>query len=337
MPSRRPPLKLAFADFWPGFEATENYLYYLISKYYDVVIDRNPEYLIYSGFGNAHRGYACTKIFWTGENLRADLNNCDYAFTSDHLDHPRHYRLPLYAYYHDPRNPGDPCHPERFTDPKPAVETLLARKKKFCCVLISNERPGERARFLERLSKYKRVDSGGRAFNNLGYVVPHTINGKSGKLEFIKDYKFVLSFENASHPGYTTEKVFEPMAVHSIPVYWGNPLVGRDFNTRSFVNCHDYNNDEEAIRRIIAIDRDESEYRAVMSEPYFNGNTVNEFVKEVNVIRRFHRIFESSPLDPLRRSLRAAGWRTYNALAPRRLRSLLSSIRASSIRSKVTG
>jgi hypothetical protein len=309
MPSYRPPLKLAFADFWEGFEPRENYLFRLIDKHYEIDLEGKPDYLIYSGFGKTHRGYDCVKIFWTGENVRADMDACDYAFTSDYYDHPRHYRLPLYAYYHDPRDPGDPCHPERLTDPKPPVETLLARKKKFCCALISNGEPSERVRFLERLSRYKKVDSGSRAFNNLGYVVPQTIDGRSGKVEFIRDYKFVLSFENASYPGYTTEKLLEPMAVHSIPVYWGNPLAGRDFNTRSFVNCHEYKDYDEAIARIVAIDRDEAEYRAIMSEPWFHGNTVNEFVKEANVVNQFHRIIEFAPADVRRRRLRAAGWR----------------------------
>ena len=48
----------------------------------------------------------------------------------------------------------------------------------------------------------------------------------SNKMDFIKDYKFVISFENSSNPGYTTEKLIEPMLVNSIPIYWGNTEVG---------------------------------------------------------------------------------------------------------------
>ena len=71
--------------------------------------------------------------------------------------------------------------------------------------------------FFVKLSKYKQVDSGGRTLNNIGGPV-------EDKMEFIKDYRFVISFENAEYPGYTTEKIIQPMFVDSIPIYWGNPL-----------------------------------------------------------------------------------------------------------------
>jgi hypothetical protein len=310
----RPILRLDFADFWPGFSKTDNYFYSLLDKHYNVVLTDRPDYLIYSRFGKTHRRYGCTKIFYTGENARPNLKECDYAFTFDYRDDPRHYRLPLYGLYHDPKCPDDPSHPQRLVEPKPPVDQILARKKKFCCVLISNESARERIDFIERLSKYKKVDSGGRALNNVGYIVPQTINGKNGKLEFIKDYKFVIAFENSSHPGYTTEKLFQPMLVNSIPVYWGNPIVGRDFNTRSFVNFHDYRNEGEVIARIVAIDRDDEQFRAVMEQPYFNGNTLNEFIREENVIRQFRYIFAARPERRLNRTLRATGWRTYYGL-----------------------
>jgi glycosyl transferase, family 25 len=125
-----------------------------------------------------------------------------------------------------------------------------------------------------------------------------------------------IAMYGMSPPGYTTEKIYEPMAVHSIPIYWGNPLVGRDFNSRSFVNCHEYAG-AAAIERIIAIDRSEAEYQSVLGEPYFHGNTVNEFVQADNVIRQFHRIFSEPRSTSWRRSLSAAGWRACRALVPK--------------------
>ena len=78
------------------------------------------------------------------------------------------------------------------------------------------------------MSSKEKVDSGGKFLNNVGGPV-------TDKLSFIKDYKFVISFENSSYPGYTTEKILEPMLVNSIPVYWGNPLVYNDFNYRTYI------------------------------------------------------------------------------------------------------
>jgi len=59
------------------------------------------------------------------------------------------------------------------------------------------------------------------------------------KINFIKNYKFTIAFENSTSPGYTTEKLWQPMLSGSVPVYWGNPEVDRMFNTRSFVNVHE--------------------------------------------------------------------------------------------------
>ena len=93
--------------------------------------------------------------------------------------------------------------------------------------MTSNPYSQKRIGFFKELSKYKKVDSGGKVLNNVGGCV-------EDKLEFIKDYKFVISFENSAHPGYTTEKIVDPLAMNCIPIYWGNPYVARDFNNKRF-------------------------------------------------------------------------------------------------------
>lgn len=289
--STRRCVRLGFADFYPGFCKRDNWFTHLLGKYYDVAITDDPDYLIFSTYGNEHLRYGCSKIFYTAENVRPDFDHCDWAFGFDFLEDPRHYRLPLYPFYADV---------DELTKPKPPAEQILAGKRHFCCMVVSNPKGQERTQFFHQLSKYKQVHSGGWYLNNIGGPVPKTIDGKPGKVEFIRKYKFVIAFENESYPGYTTEKIFEPMLVHSIPIYWGNPRVDQDFNPKSFVNCHDYRNFEEVIERIIEIDTDETEYWAVMEQPYFVGNIPNEYVQNENILKQFHRIFSA----PRERSLR---------------------------------
>ena len=119
--------------------------------------------------------------------------------------------------------------------------------------MVSNRKGDVRDRFFELLSKYKRVDSAGRWLNNIGGTV-------SDKLKFIASYKFSIAFENGSHPGYTTEKIFEPMLVDSLPIYWGNPLVNLDFNPRSFVNYYDHNSLDALVDWVIELDRNDDLY-----------------------------------------------------------------------------
>jgi hypothetical protein len=122
--------------------------------------------------------------------------------------------------------------------------------------------------------------------NNVGGRVPN-------KLEFIRKFKFTIAFENFSYPGYTTEKLTEPMVMQSLPIYWGNPLVHYDFNPRSFINWHDYGNDEAVIERIIELDRNDDLYLEYLGEPYYHNNRVNECVKHENVLKQFEMVFES--------------------------------------------
>ena len=99
-------------------------------------------------------------------------------------------------------------------------------------------------------------------------------------MEFLKKYKFTIAFENESFPGYTTEKIFEPMLVNSIPIYWGNPEIHRDFNTESFISYHDFNNEKELIDYIIEVDNNDELYLQILEQPYFKDNIVNEDVDE---------------------------------------------------------
>ena len=120
----------------------------------------------------------------------------------------------------------------------------FARKTRFCNFVYSNPRCRYRNRFFHKLSRYRHVDAAGRLYNNLG----SGSDGPNDKTELLASCKFTIAFENASYPGYTTEKIVHAMLAHSLPIYWGNPCVERDFNTASFLNAHDFDSQEGADR-----------------------------------------------------------------------------------------
>jgi len=93
------------------------------------------------------------------------------------------------------------------------------------------------------------VDSGGRLLNNLGGPVPD-------KLAFIRKYRFTLAMEKKSQEGYTTEKIYEPRLMQSIPVYWGNTRIREEFNPANFINVADFGSMREAAAYIVALDND---------------------------------------------------------------------------------
>ena len=110
-------------------------------------------------------------------------------------------------------------------------------------------------------------------------------------LEFLQGYKFTIAFENSSYPGYTTEKIAEALTTNTIPIYWGNPLIARDFNPDSFINCHDFGDFDEVIDHVIKVDKDDALYHKYISAPAFANGTDNEFVNSDNLKRQFEKIF----------------------------------------------
>jgi hypothetical protein len=270
-------IKINFSDFWGGFDKTNNYFYNLLKEEFDVEISNNPDYLFFSVFGNQHQNYKCVKIFYTGENVAPPLDYCQYSFSFDYLDDTRNYRLPHYLLY-------DGYY--ELVNQKIIDESLS--KRKFCNFVVSNGNCQERNNFFNQLSKYKKVDSGGRFMNNLGFAI-------TDKRKFQSEYKFSISFENNAyrpqHPGYTTEKIMEPMTVNSIPLYWGNPLIGKEFNTNSFVNFYDFNKVDDMIDYIIELDKDNSKYLDLLKQPWFIEYNIPDNNKIDNIKSFLYKIF----------------------------------------------
>lgn len=242
----RDSIRINFVDFWGDFNIKDNFIIRALSRRYEIVISDNPDYLFFGTFGYRHLNYSCVKIMFIGENIAPDFNLCDYALGFDYIQFgDRYMRLPLYCTYESFASLAQ-------TD-LPSDEALLDRK--FCSMVVSNNRHASphRERFFRLLSEYKQVDSGGRLWNNVGGPV-------ADKLEFIAKYKFNIAFENSSVCGYTTEKIMEPMVVDALPIYWGNPLVYKDFNAASFVNVNDFASMEDAVQYIVDLDNDDFQY-----------------------------------------------------------------------------
>ena len=268
----KPVLRVFFTDFWNDFDTENNFFISILRETYTVEINAvNPDILFYSYKGNDFLNFKCNRVFFTGENIRPRMYDCDYALCFDYSSDKRIIRLPLYVLY------------KRFETLlwSKDVEAIIAQKSKFCAFIVSNKYARKRVLFYKKLSKYKKVDSGGGYLNNIGYSI-------KDKSEFLKPYKFNIAFENKSYPGYTTEKVMEPMVVGTIPIYWGNPLVNIDFNPKSFINWHDYGSDEAVIEKIIELDQDDEKYRNILSEPWLPDNKLNNY-NDISVIKEHFR------------------------------------------------
>jgi len=90
------------------------------------------------------------------------------------------------------------------------------------------------------------------------------------------------------------------MLVDSIPIYWGDPLVGRDFDTRSFLSAHDSGSIADLVDRVVAVDRDPALHRQLLARPWYHGNRVPHCADRQALLDQFERIF-TTPIERVSR------------------------------------
>lgn len=285
-------IKVNFSDFWTNFLKEDNFFYHALSLRYDVEISENPDILFfsvdYAKEGERFKYKDCLRIFYTGENVDPDWNECDLALTFRHNDkNPYEYRLPLWTLYLNWFNRR--YNKERDQAYLINIPSLLNEKKltnlerKFAS-FVASKAVGKRLEFVPKLSEYKMIDCAGSLFNNMGDALSSSRGDQVEKISFLSNYKFNIAIENSSSPGYCTEKILHSMTAGSIPIYWGSETVDQDFNHQSFVNWHDYGSDEKTIERIIEIDNNKKLYQEILNQPYFNDNKIPDQANPENLL-----------------------------------------------------
>jgi hypothetical protein len=265
----------------------------LINEDYDIEItdDLDADYVIHSCMGYEVLKYSGIRIYVCGECVSPNFNTSDYALAFDRVSFgDRNHWFPLIKIYTDAYNV--------LKNPRPPTDLVIKKKTDFCAYVMSNTKNSsdERVQIFELLNAYKTVNSGGRWRNNVGGPVPN-------KLEFQTKHKFAIAFENYSHPGYLTEKFAEAAHAEAIPIYWGDPEIGNYFNSKAFINCHDYPSLDAAAARVIEIDQDDTLYQAMLQEPWFSNN-IEPVIFSTTTIKSFLKnIFEQPHENAYRRNL----------------------------------
>ena len=283
-----------------------------IADNYEIINDNyNPQIAFYRQeyLHILPKRFDCTHVILCKEYQIPDMTQCNYAFQYDYTDDPCRFRFPYYSWFNFE---NDLVKPQNY-DP----EQVLRSKTKFCAFVYSRPHP-YRNHFFDILSQYKHVDAPGFQRNNMPPIGDATTlrdaryipaNLLFEKLRnFLKDYKFVIAFENRIANGYVTEKICNPMLVNSIPIYLGNPLIERDFNTKSFVHVLDFFEDRnsiqntvqvhnkefnEATKYIMELDNNDQMYCDMLAQPWYNNNIVNEYADKNNIATFFMKIFDS--------------------------------------------
>lgn len=273
-PKRR--LVVGFTDMWDDFNPAYNQFTLMLQA---AVKDMNEEIeivgqagyqdahvILFGPFGNTWQQAPITvpKVHYTGENTKAVLRDdvkLNIGYQHYDMNDGKYIRIPLWMLEINWFG-GDV---EKIRNPKPmpinrATQVFpeeLAQKQKFCAFVVTNPCQPMRNSAFQWLTQYKHVDSGGRLFNNIGDRIFAGLGGGGGelkKLEFFKDYKFAITYENASEPGYTTEKILHAKAAGCIPIYWGDPKIERDFDPAGFIDAREALTSKQLIDLVKEVD-----------------------------------------------------------------------------------
>ncbi len=256
-------IRIAFSNFNDKYDIQE-WMTALLSNVYDVEVvhfTETPDILFFSIFkyDDHFKCRDAVRVYVTQENDVPNFNVCDYGVSFHDISfEDRSFRLPNYCY-----------HNEAFANLREGNRMICVspEKRDFCSVVISNNlfASPERFTYWDKVSEYKPVASGGRLRNNVGGPV-------TDKFEFLSRYKFNLSFENSVVDGYTTEKITDAFYAGTVPIYWGNREVCKDFNPESFIHINDFPSIKEAVEYIRKVDEDDELYLRYLRANPLAGN-----------------------------------------------------------------
>jgi hypothetical protein len=162
--------------------------------------------------------------------------------------------------------------------------------------------------FFEELNRRKKVDSIGRAANNTGWKVP---GGHDPKLEALIPYKFTIAFENKELEGWTTEKMYDPLAVHTVPIFWGDRRAVEYFHPEAFINAYDFKSLSELADYVCEVDTNEALYLRYLQAPPFRNNTPPDVFSEAKLLDFLGQIFAAKvkPVAQRRWFFQLTKWR----------------------------
>lgn len=173
----------------------------------------------------------------------------------------RHSHLPLTSQYLE--NLKTLTSLEHFV----AVRKKNALRKKLAPVVYVQsdcDPPSDRDTYIQELMKYIAVDSYGECLHNRD--LPTEVNNPSFMdhsqfYHILAQYKFILAFENAVCEDYITEKLWRPLKLGSVPIYYGAPNVENWLpSNKSAIIVTRFSHPRELARYIKQLDKNDSLY-----------------------------------------------------------------------------
>ena len=204
-----------------------------------------------------------------------DLNLADYTIGHYHIIYlDRYFKYSVFLW-------------TNFMDIDKKREEILKnpKRKKFCAAVISNCHAQFRLDFIDKLSKYKKIDMGGKCKNNINERIKN-------KIDFLSNYKFSIAMENSPGDGYVSEKIVDSFLAGTIPIYYGDFLLDEFINPKSYILIKGEKDIDQKIEYIKKLDNDDNLYQAMLKEkPIIDDNFANK-IDEIEIKSFLKNIFK---------------------------------------------
>lgn len=289
-------LKVKFVGFQSenyvnGIKLKNTWFYKTLEKNYNLIECEDADYIICSCFNlYEYCGMHKVRIMYSGENYVPDYNLIDYSICSYPIDFSdRNFYLPASLFGYDKERKSIEDRRDCFD------ESVLRNKTKFANLIASyDSEKNYRSKIFNELSKYKHVESPGKFMKNCDATVRFQ---DDSKINFQKKCKFSLCVESAINAGFNTEKILDAFYAETIPIYYGDPEITKIFNPKAFINVADYESIEEAVAKIIEVDKNNELYLKMLNEPVFNtDNYISDRFKKAEefIIHIFEQPIENA-------------------------------------------
>ena len=275
-------LKVYFNGFWSGFGENKckgyNYFLDMFKLVYNVPVERggyeDSHILVESVFGNDSKVHTKkwknTYLFSGEPYIRSNASDYDIILSGNATGNPKqNIAVPYYSHF---------LH--TFNYNMQPIKRPMPTKDVIC--IISNAGGETRNAFLEELDKHFKVDYAGQYKNNVGGPLPCDFASQEF-VDYITNYKFIISMENSSHDSYITEKIFHGIRANIIPVYWGTPTVDSYIHPNRFVRLKDLQDIPRVIEEMKTLAANESAWQAKVQQPWQVGvqPTVQNIAKQI--------------------------------------------------------
>jgi GR25 family glycosyltransferase involved in LPS biosynthesis len=284
---------IAFLDIWPGFNFNSNFIMNALRHEAPGLDIKGIEYykgceanlLIFGPYSHAWKLVPnnIPKVYFSAENWTVPIDDDIALFlTSSRIEDDKHIRIPTWTTFIDwfsgatelPTNTTDnpillPLHFAITPHPVP-----FNKRDEFCAFVVSNPICNFRNETFKALNDYKRVNSGGELYNNIGgrleLKYPGGGCGDISKHHFFSKHKFTISFENSQARGYLTEKLLHAKMAGCVPLYWGDDEAEQDFVPGSFVNLSKFNLSQNVVDIVKQLEGCEDLCSKIAATPILN-------------------------------------------------------------------